>query len=112
MAFLLSNISRGLQDNIPYCGRCLSAIIDPVLCVSKLLQDMHKIMVSGLPAGCRLTAIFDVSNPDASRLNANFSIGMPLWLGTRYESIHILHEAVLKISVPRPPIHGTCLLVS
>lgn len=71
--FLLSNISRGLQDNIPYRGRCLSAILDLMTSVSKLPQDMHRIMVSGLPAGCRLTAIFDVSSLKASRLNANFS---------------------------------------
>lgn len=87
MTFLLSNISRGLQDDIPYRGRCLSAILDLVVCVSKLSQDMHRIMVSGLPAGCRLTAIFDVSNLKAYCLNANLSIGMPLWLGTGYESI-------------------------
>ncbi|KAH0833201.1 putative metacaspase [Lanmaoa asiatica] len=36
-------------------------------------DDMHRIMVSGLPAGCRLTAIFDVSDLKVSCLTANFS---------------------------------------
>ncbi|KAG9315191.1 metacaspase-1 [Chiua virens] len=35
-------------------------------------DDMHDIMVSRLPAGCRLTAIFDVSNLEISCGNANF----------------------------------------
>lgn len=53
-------------------------------------------MVSGLPAGCRLTAIFDVSKLETYRLNANFSVGMPLWLGAGYES-DILHEIALNL---------------
>lgn len=40
-------------------------------------------MVSGLPAGCRLTAIFDVSELEAFLLNSNFSVVVPLWLGAR-----------------------------
>jgi hypothetical protein len=58
---------------------------------------MHMIMVSGLPAGCRLTAIFDVSSLKSSRLRANLSLGMPLWFCTRYES-NILYDIVLKFT--------------
>ena len=54
------------------------------------------IMVRGLPAGCRLTAIFDVSNIEPFCLHSYFSIGMPLWLGTRYES-DILGEMIFKL---------------
>lgn len=56
---------------------------------------MHMIMVSGLPAGCRLTAIFDVSNLESSCMHTYFSVGVPFWLGTRYES-DILYDIVLK----------------
>ena len=36
-----------------------------------------------------------VSNLQSSHLNANFSVVMPFWLGTRYES-NILHDIVLN----------------
>jgi len=55
------------------------------------------IMVGGLPAGCRLTAIFDVSNLESSRLDLNCSAVLSLWLSTRYESSIFYGTVGLKI---------------
>lgn len=62
------------------------------------------IMVRDLPAGCRLTAIFDVSNIESSspHLNVNLSVGMPLWLGTRYEFIILCDAWLTFLSLDLP----------
>lgn len=56
---------------------------------------MHRIMVSGLPAGCRLTAIFDVSKFKIHCPDANFPVGMPFWFGAGYE-FDLPHEIELN----------------
>ena len=42
---------------------------------------MHDIMVKPLPPGCRLTAIFDVSDMIVSLYAADSFTVMSLWLG-------------------------------
>ena len=54
-------ITDGFRGKWPHCRRCKFFLYIYHAIVILSLKLMHEIMVKPLPAGCRLTAIFDVS---------------------------------------------------